>query len=225
MSALSKGALHTALLETINEALVTQHSGAFHEDSDGELIIPSGVTPQSAYVKIDTSWLVDVALAALSASPAEQPAREAPIPPPSEGWNEEALARIISGAPFPSKRSFEKARAILAIAPSTGGEWRQEDRNHEFELECNGMWVAAANAESREDAFREINHYAAQYASEGPCEIFELKRLRRPLPTPPLSASPLPEGGEGSSSANGAAGVPSERTAGAAQRKSEGGGI
>ena len=59
------GEMHTIIMERIHEELVNQHPDAFTEDGDIERIIPSGCTPQSAFVKIDVSALADVALAAL----------------------------------------------------------------------------------------------------------------------------------------------------------------
>lgn len=64
---IADGAMHTALMERIHEEIVNQHPDAFTEDGDIERIIPSGCTPQSAFVKIDVSALADVALAALKA--------------------------------------------------------------------------------------------------------------------------------------------------------------
>lgn len=59
------GHVHTAIMETIREDLERQHPDLFTEDSDGEVVIPSGCTPQSAYVKIDISALAEVAMAAV----------------------------------------------------------------------------------------------------------------------------------------------------------------
>lgn len=59
------GHMHTAIMETIREDLERQHPDLFTEDSDGEVVIPSGRTPQSAYVKLDISALAEVALAAV----------------------------------------------------------------------------------------------------------------------------------------------------------------
>ena len=64
---LRSGALHTEIMDRIREDLICQHSDAFTEEDGSELIIPSGCTPQSAFVKIDVSALADVALAALKA--------------------------------------------------------------------------------------------------------------------------------------------------------------
>ena len=58
------GHMHTAIMETIREDLERQHPDLFTEDSDGEVVIPSGCTPQTAYVKIDISALAEVAMAA-----------------------------------------------------------------------------------------------------------------------------------------------------------------
>jgi hypothetical protein len=70
----SPGQTHAILLVAIREGLLEQFGDAFVEADDAHLVIPSGCTPQTAYVKVDVSWLTDVALAALghaTASPAE----------------------------------------------------------------------------------------------------------------------------------------------------------
>ena len=45
----------------------------------------------------------------------------------------------------------------------------------EFDLHCNGDYAATATG-PRADAWREIQHYAAVYAPDGPTEIFEVTR-------------------------------------------------
>lgn len=47
----------------------------------------------------------------------------------------------------------------------------------EFELVQDGIPVASAFG-SREDAWREIQHYAAEYSQDGPVEIYEVIRRR-----------------------------------------------
>ena len=47
----------------------------------------------------------------------------------------------------------------------------------EFELVQDGIPVASAFG-SREDAWREIKHYAAEYSQDGPVEIYEVIRRR-----------------------------------------------
>jgi len=53
---------------------------------------------------------------------------------------------------------------------------------HEFELWQDGIPVAMTNAESRDDALREIKHYAAVYGQDGPVEVFEITRAKVDLP-------------------------------------------
>jgi hypothetical protein len=45
----------------------------------------------------------------------------------------------------------------------------------EFELHCDGEWVAGASG-PRARTWREIQHYAVQYAQDGLIEIFEVTR-------------------------------------------------
>ena len=44
---------------------------------------------------------------------------------------------------------------------------------YDFELWQDGMAVARTSAASRDDALREIQHYAAVYSQDGPVEIRE----------------------------------------------------
>lgn len=44
---------------------------------------------------------------------------------------------------------------------------------YDFELWQDGMMVARTSAIRREDALREIQHYAAVYSQDGPVEIRE----------------------------------------------------
>jgi hypothetical protein len=60
------------------------------------------------------------------------------------------------------------AAARQALAQPDAGE-------AEFELHCDGDYAASACG-PRERAWREIQHYAAQYAKDGPIEIFEVTR-------------------------------------------------
>lgn len=63
------GHAHTRLMITIHDELLRQFPDAFFEDTDYDLVIPSGVTPQSAFVKLDTSTLAEAILRAAPASP------------------------------------------------------------------------------------------------------------------------------------------------------------
>lgn len=60
------GHIHTAIMNAIKADLECQFPDAFTEDSDCDLIIPSGVTPQTAYVKIDVSALAEAAMPSLA---------------------------------------------------------------------------------------------------------------------------------------------------------------
>jgi hypothetical protein len=48
----------------------------------------------------------------------------------------------------------------------------------EFELWQNGTRVAATSG-TREDALREIKHYALVYSQDGPTKVFEVIRTGR----------------------------------------------
>ena len=49
-----------------------------------------------------------------------------------------------------------------------------------FELWQGGIRVAAVESTRRHEAEREINHYAMMYAADGPWEIKETTRTRKP---------------------------------------------
>lgn len=69
------GHRHTRLLAALHDELVIQHPDAFFEDDDCHLVIPSGVTPQTAFVKIDTSALAEALLSISPASPQSDPSQ------------------------------------------------------------------------------------------------------------------------------------------------------
>jgi hypothetical protein len=50
----------------------------------------------------------------------------------------------------------------------------------EFAIEADGAFLASASG-LRDEAWREIQHYAAQYAEEGPLTIYEV--IRKPVAT------------------------------------------
>ena len=49
---------------------------------------------------------------------------------------------------------------------------------YEFEIECDEMWVASANSDDREEAFKEALNYAMLYSQDGPVKMFEVFRTR-----------------------------------------------
>lgn len=51
------------------------------------------------------------------------------------------------------------------------------EQEAEFELRCDGEFAAGASG-PRASAWRDIQHYAAQYAQDGPIEIYEVHRTR-----------------------------------------------
>lgn len=85
------------------------------------------------------------------------------LPPlPEPAW--------VDGEPYWYDRHMEAyARAAIeaALRPEVT----------EFELIQDGIPVAGASGK-REDAWREIQHYAAQYSEDGPVEIYEVIRRR-----------------------------------------------
>lgn len=60
------GERHTLILATIHEELQAQFPDAFHEEDDSRLVIPTGKTPQTAFVVVDTSALAEQLVGALS---------------------------------------------------------------------------------------------------------------------------------------------------------------
>jgi hypothetical protein len=73
-----------------------------------------------------------------------------------------------------------KVLAASPIAADTQGDASEEA---EFELHCNGDYEASAIG-PREEAWREIQHYAAQYQQDGPVVIYEVKRTPVPAHGP-----------------------------------------
>ena len=71
---------------------------------------------------------------------------------------------------------------------------------YEGEVLVDGDWVAGAGAEGLCDVEREVNHYAAQYASEGVVTTAIWERSKRPVSKPVVGGG-LGEG-DGSSSAS-----------------------
>jgi hypothetical protein len=64
------------------------------------------------------------------------------------------------------------------IASDAQREAMQPSDEVEFELHCDGDFAASASG-PRERAWSEIQHYAAQYAQDGPVTIYEV--TRRPI--------------------------------------------
>lgn len=63
---LSVGNLHTAIMEALAEDILRQRPDAFREEDEngfeGDVIIPTGATPQSAFAKVNVSDLAEVIL-------------------------------------------------------------------------------------------------------------------------------------------------------------------
>jgi hypothetical protein len=104
---------------------------------------------------------------------------------------EEIIARANSGAPFPSRRSLEKAAEAIAALDAAGFVIVPRDEAvAEFEITQNGEFIAET-AGPRASALAEAHHYRAMYAKDGPIEIVEILRL------PVLESRPQsPSGGE-----------------------------
>lgn len=68
----SPGQRHTDLMEAVIAGVREQHD-AFLEDDDCTLIIASGVTPQTAYVKLDASAIADSILALIESTYGSSP--------------------------------------------------------------------------------------------------------------------------------------------------------
>ena len=50
-------------------------------------------------------------------------------------------------------------------------------QEYRYELWQDGIMVAATAADSREDARKEIAHYAIMYAQDGPCTVREITKF------------------------------------------------
>lgn len=48
----------------------------------------------------------------------------------------------------------------------------------DYQLWQDGVMVAAVSAGNKEDALREINHYAMMYSQDGPVEIRDLQATK-----------------------------------------------
>lgn len=73
------------------------------------------------------------------------------------------------------RRLYEGA-ALSQPSAGTAGVAEAPSDEAEFELHAaDGICVAAASGQ-REEAWREIQHYAVQYAKEGPLTIYEVTR-------------------------------------------------
>lgn len=97
---MKRGDLHTRFMEAFADVLKLQHPDAFTEEADdGELVIPTGCTPRSAYAKIDVSWLAEEALRVAES------ARISDAPSPTQGLQTPSLNepswRPIESAPRP----------------------------------------------------------------------------------------------------------------------------
>jgi hypothetical protein len=77
-------------------------------------------------------------------------------------------------------------QAAQSPAPAAPAPTDAQSDTAEFEMHCNGVPEASTSG-PRADAWREIQHYAAQYSHDGPVEIYEVTRT---LCAPPLSAAP-----------------------------------
>lgn len=70
-------------------------------------------------------------------------------------------------------------------------QWGMAD--HSFRLIQDDLEVARATSKFREQALREINHYALVYGQDGPVKVQEqLGRRWHPLVARPLPFAPLP---------------------------------
>jgi hypothetical protein len=77
-------------------------------------------------------------------------------------------------------------QAAQSPAPAAHAPTDAQSDTAEFEMHCNGVPEASTSG-PRADAWREIQHYAAQYSHDGPVEIYEVTRTLCALP---LSAAP-----------------------------------
>lgn len=70
---LSVGNLHTAIMEALADDIQRQRPDAFREEDEngfeGDVIIPTGATPQSAFAKVNVSDLAEVILPSASPPP------------------------------------------------------------------------------------------------------------------------------------------------------------
>ena len=110
--ALKPGDLHTLMMDLIREDIVRQRPDAFTEDADFDLVIPSGCTPQSAYVKINVSDLADAILPHVSSAG-------------SPGHIETAYRALWSHSTA-DKRLHEARRLLLDVLGGQGSEGQRE---------------------------------------------------------------------------------------------------
>ncbi len=54
----------------------------------------------------------------------------------------------------------------------------KDNRPHKFKLLQDGFVVVAVESRDREQALREINHYATMYGQDGPVTIKEVTRKK-----------------------------------------------
>lgn len=89
--------------------------------------------------------------------------------------------------------SFLTLEDLEAFRAECVREIKQEavSENSEFELWQDGMMMASASG-LREDALREVQHYADQYIQDGPIEMFEVVRI--PLSQPATIKERIKEG-------------------------------
>lgn len=86
-------------------------------------------------------------------------------PAPAAMPGEEEIAKLISGAPFPSPRSLSKARAILALfAPILAEKEREISTFDQREVEWNE--AMAGSLQNEEDAHRKLEAAEAALAAE-----------------------------------------------------------
>jgi len=50
--------------------------------------------------------------------------------------------------------------------------------DYEFDVWCNGEWVAGCSNQNRDLAICEAQHYFNFYNADGPCEIWEVIRRK-----------------------------------------------
>lgn len=67
------------------------------------------------------------------------------------------------------KTNTRRSNALISQLSNNG----MDRIRYDFELWQGGMMVARTSAANREDSLREIQHYAAVYAQDGPVEIRE----------------------------------------------------
>ncbi|MFA4899918.1 MAG: hypothetical protein WC563_10365 [Brevundimonas sp.] len=125
---LSVGNLHTAIMEALAEDIQRQRPDAFREEDEngfeGDVIIPTGATPQSAFAKVNVSDLAEIILPLVAPTALVE----------ASGSERERLISVmrdhielgeIGSCSAEIVGHEEAADAILALRPQPSGETRE----------------------------------------------------------------------------------------------------